>query len=356
MRILILLRDLSPNGITTYNRIIASELQRQGHEVFVWPSDNSIHSEQLLRLPILHHWLEPLVRRVVARIRPDVIYVNHYSQARVAHRLRETTGIPWFACMHNGHSDRRMAQWAALFDNVSGIVTMCETLRDTYMQLVDTATRPLSGHAPTVLLSRLPITTPAQTARLNSDPLTLAYCSRLSGQKGPRCESWLRAIASLPNPTQYRVMVIGGGSYLGKLRQVAAELGLTVEFTDMVTDTGPYLARVHVLAGAGYSLMEGLVRGCSGLALGFGGCFGAVTSERLDAALAVNFGDHCRQELACDVTTIARELQIAIGQCGNDDARLVTERCIQLFAAPAIVGELVSYIEASARPAVWPPG
>ena len=54
MRILILLRNLSPNGITTCNRMLTNELRRQGHEVFVWPSDDSIHSERRLRLAILH--------------------------------------------------------------------------------------------------------------------------------------------------------------------------------------------------------------------------------------------------------------------------------------------------------------
>ena len=38
MRLLILLRDTSPNGITTYNRILAREAMAQGHEVHVWPA------------------------------------------------------------------------------------------------------------------------------------------------------------------------------------------------------------------------------------------------------------------------------------------------------------------------------
>ena len=109
MRILILLRDLSLNGISTYNRNLANELSRQGHEVHVWPSNAAIASRSRLHWPILHPWTERLVRHFVQWISPDVILVSHFTQARLAHKLKQSTGIPWVACMHNGHSPKRMA-------------------------------------------------------------------------------------------------------------------------------------------------------------------------------------------------------------------------------------------------------
>ena len=351
MRILLLLRDLSPNGITTYNRMLAQELRRQGHEVLVWPAQGEFTLRNW-RCWLLHPALAGWVAQGVARLRPDVIYVNHYTQARVAHAVHARLGIPWFACMHNGHSRARMTQWAHLFSTAQGVVTMCESLHEKYQQLVDRDTLPRAGGAkPPVLLSRLPITAPDLPDRPSPapTPLTLTYCSRLSGQKGPRCEAWLHAIALLPEAAQYRVMVVGGGSYLGRLKQVAAELSLAVEFTDMVSDTDPYLRRTDVLAGAGYALMEGLVRGCVGIGLGFGGCFGAVTPERLGAAMAVNFGDHCPHPLPDDPAHIAAALQDAIALCGTAGAREVTDRCRSTFEPRGITLGLLRFWEGALR-------
>lgn len=346
MRILILLRDLSPNGITTYNRILADELRRQGHDVFVWPAYGKF-SHRNWRCWVLHPTLSELIAHGIARLRPDVIYVNHYTQARVAHLVHTRLGIPWFACMHNGHSDARMAQWARLFGNAQGIVTMCESLRDKYQHLVDTATPPnAAGRKPPVLLSSLPLVSPTVPDRPSpgsSAPLTLAYCSRLSGLKGPRCEAWLRAIALLPKATPYRVLVIGGGSHLNRLKQVANDLSLSAEFTGMVPSTEPYLERTDVLAGAGYALMEGLVRGCVGIGLGFGGCFGAMTPDRLSAAMSVNFGDHCPHPLPDDPEHIAAALQEAIAMCNTAEARMVADRCRTTFEPQGIAKRLLQF-------------
>lgn len=331
MRVLFLLRDLSPNGITTYNRTLARELVRQGHEVTVWPPLDGGHGG--FPGALLHPWCEPLLRASVVRLRPEVLFVSHYTQARLAQRLSQTLGIPWFACMHNGHSGRRMAQWAELFRSASGIVTMCDTMHRLYVGEVSQGRDFPGGHVPPVLASRLPLALPPLNARgTGKGPLTLAYCSRLSGHKGPRCEAWLRAIALIPGHQALRAMVIGGGSHLVRLRQVARELGLDVEFTGMVADTGPCLQRVDVLAGAGYALMEGLVRGCSGVGLGFGGCWGAVTPSNLSEAVAVNFGDHCPYPLPEDPPSLAQALQDAMALVGTDGATQVTSASRELFA------------------------
>lgn len=353
MRILILLRDLAPNGITTYNRLLAEELRHQGHEVFVWPAYGGF-TRRNWRCWLLHPALSGLVAKGIARLRPDIIYVHHFTQARLAHRMRAQGGVPWFACMHNGHSGSRMAAWEQQFGNAQGIVTMCESLHDLYQQLVDSSTstsRDSKTHKPPVLLSRLPIAPPAMPKHEPDRPITLAYCSRLSGNKGPRCETWLRAIALLPEASCYRILVLGGGSYQGRLKQVAAELSLTVEFTGMVPDTGPYLDQTDVLTGAGYSLIEGLVRGCAGVGLGFGGCVGAVSPERLNAAMAVNFGDHASHPLPDDPAHIAAALRQAIALCRTPGAREVAQRCRSMSTPEGIAQGLLEFWRESVRQA-----
>lgn len=342
MKILILLRDVSLNGISTYNRNLANELSLQGHEVHVWPSNAGIASHSRLHWPILHPWAEPLVRRFVERIAPDVILVSHFTQARLAHRLKRNTGIPWVACMHNGHSPQRMAEWALLFSNAAGVVTLCETMRDKYAQLLASTAQAGRPVAP-VLLSRLPITIPAPRRRASDAPLKLAYCSRLSSGKGPLCEVWLQAVAALPACKSYTLLVMGGGKYLRSLRKTAAVLGLHVEFTGSIRDPGQRLNQVDVLTGSGYALMEGMVRGCASVALGFAGCFGALTDTNLAEAFDVNFGDHCSALLPKDAATVARELQLAINSANHTAG--IRQRSIERFSPQPIVAELVEFLQ-----------
>jgi hypothetical protein len=157
MRILILLRDGCRNGITTYNRVLAQALRSQGHSVSVWPQPDALPVVQTLQALCLHPWSEPVLRHVVGRLAPDLVFVSHYSQARLAQRLRETMDIPWFACMHNGHSPRRMKQWQLLWHNCSGVVTMCRSMYNLY------SPRWLEGmgRRVPVCLSRLPLDMPA---------------------------------------------------------------------------------------------------------------------------------------------------------------------------------------------------
>ncbi len=344
MKILILLRDLSLNGITTYNRILSRALTDQGHEVYVWPSDATMSSRKAFKLPLLHPWMAALVRHRLQDVRPDLVLVHHYTQARLAHRLQATAGIPWVAVMHNAHSPRRMAQWARLYGNAAGVVTMCETLRAQYTALVERTEMPAGRAPPPVLLSRLPIDAPPARTHRPGAPLRLAYCSRLSAQKGPRCEAWLRAIATLPERAECKVLVIGAGSYLERLRRIAAQLGLQAEFSGQLADPGSRLDEVDVITGAGYALMEGLVRGCSGLALGFSGCFGAIGEHNLEPAFGVNFGDQSVQPNATDVASIACELRLAIDALQGAGPGRVRERCIEHFRPAPIVGELVDFL------------
>ncbi|MBB5204118.1 glycosyltransferase involved in cell wall biosynthesis [Inhella inkyongensis] len=333
MRILVLLRDQSPNGITTYNRIVAEHLRHQGHVVDVWPP-----APGWRRALPLHRWSVPLLSGAVKGFQPDLIFISHYTQAELAASLSQQLGVPWVACMHNGHSPARMAQWKALFGSAAGVVTMCENLHQKYSQLI-------GASRPSVLLSRLPIAAPLLAPR-GQGPLTLAYCSRMSGQKGPRCAAWLRAVASLPEAQEFKVRVIGGGSYLPQLKSLAQELKLAVEFTGLVPDASPYLADVDVMTGAGYALMEGMVRGASAVALGFAGCWGAVTAENFHRAVAVNFGDHCDTPLPEDAQALAAALQQAIALRRGDGAERLTALARQHFDAPTVVSELADYFQA----------
>jgi Glycosyltransferase Family 4 len=349
MRVLILLRDAAPNGITTYNRMLARALREQGHEVQVWPDPDAPPSA-FGRGALNGLWMRPALERfwrsAVARFSPDLVYVSHFTQACLAQRLQESLGVPWVACMHNGHSPARMAQWAQLVRHAQGLVTMCETLHGVYAPMAQAAPIPQC-------LSRLPLALPTNfpVCPRPTERRVLTYCARLSSQKGPRCEAWLRAIASLPDLRACDIRVIGGGRHLARLRQVAGELQLAVDFVGMVSDATPYLDSTHVIAGAGYALMEGLARGSVGIGLGFGGCWGVVTPERWDEALAVNFGDHCPYPLPGDPSAIARALSEALAMVGSADTAAVTDRCRSVFDPAPIARDLVDFWSKSLRAA-----
>lgn len=340
LHVLVLLRSLERNGITTYNTTLAKALRAAGHRVTVWPGDPVVAG---MTLPgwCLQPGMASLLTQRVRGLAPDLLYISHYTQGLLAARLSERLGIPWFACMHNGHNDARMAEWRELFATASGVVTLCQTMHQVYAPLVETVQPRLGQH-----VGVLPIDLSAvqlRPQRSAEAPLRLAYCARLSGQKGPRCEAWLHAVALLSAEQPVQARVIGGGSDLARLRQVAQKLGLAVEFTGLVPDTAPWLQDVDVLAGAGYALVEGLVRGCAGVGIGFGGCWGAVTPERLTESVAVNFGDHCPHPLPQSPEAIRDALKVAIAACQSGAAQAVSQRCRQVFDAEKQAAELVAY-------------
>ena len=344
LHVLLLLRSLERNGITTYNLTLANALRAAGHRVTVWPQD-PVWAGVSLPGWLLHPAMARLLASRVNALEPDLLYVSHYTQAQLAAEVSSRTGIPWFACMHNGHSPKRMDEWKNLFATTAGVVTLCRTMHEVYTPLAQAAQPVCPMH-----VGVLPLDMPQHIAkaplfgRAGSDaPLRLAYCARLSGQKGPRCEAWLRAVALLSVEQGVQVRVIGGGSDLERLRKLAGDLQLQVEFTGLVPDTAPWLSDVDVLAGAGYALVEGLVRGCAGVGIGFGGCWGAVTPDRLDEAVAVNFGDHCPYPLPESPEAIRDALLQAISACHSGGAEEVTQRCRVLFDANQQAAALVSF-------------
>ena len=111
----------------------------------------------------------------------------------------------------------------------------------------------------------------------------------------------------------------------------------------MVHDPAPYLSDSDVLAGAGYALMEGLVRGCAGVGLGFGGCWGVVSRTRLTDALDVNFGDHMPHPLPNDPDVIAQALSQAITLRRSGEAAEVGRMCKDWFDPHMVARQLVDF-------------
>jgi hypothetical protein len=356
LRVLVLMRNHARNGITTYANTVSDELALQGHTVLHWPPPGGWRSGGELGWPFLHPLAAPLLAPLLRAARPDVLMAHHYTQARLAAALQQRTGIPWVAVMHNGHSGHRLRQWQALLQGAAGVVTMCEAMHRVYDGLLAAAGGPVGAPArPRVLCSRLPLRPTALAHLAMASGPHLAYCSRLSGAKGPRCETWLRAIAGDAVLRGARLRVIGGGSDQGRLQRLAQELGLAAEFTGSVPSPVALLTDVDVLTGAGYALIEGLALGCVGVGLGFGGCTGVVDMQGFDAACAVNFGDHSPDPLPSDADTIARALRAALQLRADPQAhRQVHRRALQQFAPGPIVAELAGYLAGAAalRPAV----
>ena len=351
LRVLVLMRNYARNGVTTYANTVSAELAQQGHTVLQWPPSDGWRSGGAFGWPFLHPLAAPCLAPLLRAARPDVMLVHHYTQARLATELQRRTGVPWVAVMHNGHGERRMGQWQALLQGAAGVVTMCAAMHRVYDSLLAATDRPASAAAlPRVLCSRLPLR-PAALERRASAGVRLAYCSRLSGAKGPRCETWLRAVAADPLLRQAQLRVIGGGSHLARLRRLAAVLGLGVEFTGSVAQPAAQLTDVDVLTGAGYALIEGLAVGCVGVGLGFGGCTGVVDAQHFDAACAVNFGDLSPDPLPTDAASIAQALHAGLRMHADRQARdRLRQRALQHFAPGPIVEELARYLVGAAAP------
>jgi hypothetical protein len=81
------------------------------------------------------------------------------------------------------------------------------------------------------------------------------------------------------------------------------------------------------------------------VALGFGGCFGAITEASLDAAFVINFGDHSAAPLPDDAGTIAKALQEAIALLLSPASTgPIRARSVAHFSPAPIVAELLIFL------------
>lgn len=272
--------SVDAGGQNVYVAHLARCLARAGHQVDVYtrrdspllpavvdlrPGASVVHvdagpasfvpKEQLLgHMPAFAHVTERLMR---SRQPYDLTHANFFMSGWVAHRLRETLGLPFVMTFHalglvrlqhqketDSFPVERLDIERRLAREADAIVAECPQDRSDLTQLYGASSRRLSvvpcGFDPAEFA---PMPRSAARAALGLDPkeFTVLQLGRLVPRKG--IDNVIRALALLPQTVPARLLVVGGDSSdpaqsrcpeLARLRRVANECGVA----DRVTFTG----------------------------------------------------------------------------------------------------------------------
>lgn len=187
-----------------------------------------------------------LLLRVVRCFEPDLLHTHFLGDDSYTRIVAARTRIPLVATLHNvyaSESPRRKIQKIAARIDVSHVVCIshgvAEFAHDSYHLPQERLRVVHNGvdFAAFGLDSR-----PAPTSRK-----TIGCVGRLTDQKGQ--DYLLEAIALLPDPTKYRVLLAGTGPLRTRLEALAHKLSVAdrVEFLGLVNDMKDFYSQLDVL-------------------------------------------------------------------------------------------------------------
>lgn len=275
MRILIATDSYPPDvsGSSIFTQRLAQGLACRGHEVHLvcasdtgrtrTTRDGEVILHRLWSVPILVHpgvrftpppGVPRALRRLVARVQPDVLHVqDHFTLGRAAMRAAAARGIPVVATNHFMPDNlmpyvpgtlravlTRVLWWD--FKRIYGAADHVTAPTPTAARLTGEhgLRRPVEAVSCGVDVRRFrPRPGQADTARRSlglPDRPTIGYVGRLDAEK--RLDELVRALALLLPHRPAQLVLAGTGTQLGKLGQLADDLGVSsdVHFLGFVPD------------------------------------------------------------------------------------------------------------------------
>lgn len=349
MRVLIVNRDMTVGGGTTYILALARMLAREGDSASLLAAGGprlpgmidafAAAGGQVCKKALLFPWDRAWFARFLRAHPADVVNVHNLRGMDLCVEPCLDAGVPFVATFH---APPRPKQVDLALENASLIVVMNETMRDCVTQAGAPQGR--------IFLSRLPVDLPALRAadrRAGAGNFVVTYCSRLSGLKGPLALGLMEAAGqlsrSMPDLT---CVVIGGGPLRRRVAQKAQEINAhagraIVQVLGARLDAAQYLAGTSVAVGAGYVAVEALVGGAYVIGLGVRGCYGLVTEENFAEAVARNFGDHSPVYHASSPGILADAIQRAHTMWLERPECALRERAERVFSLEAVGPPLV---------------
>ena len=347
MNILVVNRDLSIGGGSTYIHSLCRILTSNGSRVTLLAAPGPMYQSmtgicsEIRRVPLVHPIQGPWLSRFLRSRRIDVVNVHSRTQARVAHPVCQQEGIPLVMTMHGPIGAKHHAALQPVYASAAGVMVMNEQNARYCVRYGVTPSR--------IFLTRLMLDWGHRNPRPARQARTFTYCSRLSGLKGPKAETWLRAVALLGNVPDWRLVMIGDGHYRRRLEDLSKELGLNVSFMGSVTQASRLFDETDVLTGSGYVAIEGLRSGCGVVGLGYEGCTGAVTEDSLQYCLAMNFGDNMYCENDSSPERVASSLRAASTAVETGEADRVSSLARAQCSEDEVAGPVSSFFECVGR-------
>lgn len=305
MNILMALSQLEVTGAEVYATTVGNELTRRGHNVFyvsdtlTKPTLGPVFKLRFNKRSILRRfWHVFYLIYLIKKHHIQLVHAHSRASGWSSYVACKLTGTPMITTVHGRqpvHASRK-AFHALGFKAVA----VCE---DIAHQIVDN----LGVDPAIVQVLRNGIETDKfqpVPAPDNPKPV-IAIIGRLSGPKGELCYRLLDEVLDLD---ACKVRIVSGT----KVPERFARFQDRAEFVGYIDDVPALLAGCDLVIGAGRVAMEALLCGRPAFAIGEARAIGLVTEQKLDDALASNFGDIGPKDLAIDFAALKGEIESAL--------------------------------------------
>lgn len=310
MRLLLVKRDASVAGDTTYLLMLAQGLVERGHEVILASGPGKL-AKRFRQLGV-RRWLMPphplgmpLLKRRAAGAGVDAVVTTgrgglRWTAYEVANQLR----VPCIATLQD-HIEQ--GQPIDEYDHADAVVAVERPIVDRAIEL----------GVPRDKLALWP--RPVFERELGPAPTVgfpVLWMNRMSGSKAWSAKTLLEALPAIHDRAPgLRFTLVGGGSKaFGVRRQASAvnrRLGLRVaEVRPFTLDPLGAMAQASLVVGGGYTCLEAIFNGRPAIAAGFG-YLGPMTADRIQEGYDRHFGDRkcprCGPDELADAVCTAHE-------------------------------------------------
>ena len=290
MRILLVKRDASVAGDTTYLLMLAQGLVAHGHEV-VFASGHGKLVSRFRDSGVRWWWTPPyplagpLLTRRAKNARIEAVVTTGRGNLRwAAYATARALGVPCVATLQDHIEPRQRIEE---YEAVDAIVAVERPILERAEEL----------SAPGEKLHLWP--RPVFGCDLGPAPregFPVLWMNRMSGGKAWSAEALLEAAGkSHQQIPEARLTLVGGGSRAGKIRRRAAqvnhEIGSRIIRVEPFTlDPLAKMQSAALVIGGGYTCLEAIYNGRPAIAAGFG-YQGPITSESISEGYDKHFGD-----------------------------------------------------------------
>lgn len=305
MNILMALSQLEVTGAEVYATTLGNALTAKGHTVsyvsdtLTKPHQGHFYSLRFNKRSIPRRfWHVGYLIYLIKKHKIQLVHAHSRASSWSCHLACKITGTPMVTTVHGRqpvHASRK--KFHAMGDRA---LPVCEAI---YHQLIDELNVPKSQ----LTVSRNGIDTEQYQwlEAPQNEKKIITIIGRLTGPKGELCYRLLNECLDF---NLYRVQVISGSQINPRFERFQSK----VEFLGYVDDISTVMEKSDLVIGAGRVAIESLLCGRPTFAIGEASSMGIVTLENLKAAMASNFGDIGKQNLAIDFSEIPVQITKAL--------------------------------------------
>jgi polysaccharide pyruvyl transferase CsaB len=333
MKILMATMGLDIGGAETHIVELAKQLRKEGHDVCV-ASNGGVFVSELEQAGIRHEKVPMhrrnifcmlrslvLLRRLIRRERPDIVHAHARIPAFLCGVLHRTMGFPFVTTDHGVFDTSGILKYVSHWGEKTLAVSedIKDYLMDNYSVPAEDIIVTVNGIDTEKFSPSVSGASVASELGLDPDHPILTHVSRLDDRSALVARQLIDLAEALDRAVPgVQLVIVGGGSLLGKLRaradRVNQALGRRcVILTGPRTDVNLILAVSQVFVGVSRAALEAMAAACPVIVAGTAGYIGVFDETQLSLAKNTNFC--CRgcppstgDRLLADLTRVFRDM------------------------------------------------